>query len=140
MRCVLARSITISGFSADLDPNASQPSAGNVHVMTGQAGDALGSGVVEGHRIYFRAIDGSNADVQTVTVNFTSWVRDTGASAALGRDAWVSIDPETSAAVCRMFESTLKGDLFVQVTAIGGTLGSAVTLQLYVEESTSVSG
>ncbi len=138
----LVRKITVSGFVADADPNATAPLAAKVYTMSGAAGDQLGAERgIEGHRVAFRFVNtgSANAEVTTASCDFRMWAKDDGASADLAREAWCSLRAEAAAGNGQLYAAPLKGKLFPQVTALNA-IGAATEVWVYIEESTSVEG
>ncbi len=144
MQMTKVRTIAVSGFVADPDPNVSQPAANQVFDMpNAQMGDQLGSEKdIEGLRFALRFVTAATppVDVATATADFTAWFYDDGASAAYGRGVWNRYTPEAGAGHAKLFAAPIKGKVFIQVTALGGTLGSAANLEVWAEASTSVMG
>jgi hypothetical protein len=148
MRMTLVRTITISGFSADANPNVTAPPAAQVidlEALAAAAGDQTIDERVEGLRMCMRAIDNSNVEQPNVTADFRLWQRDAGASdsaanGGLAREAYIALRAEAAAPSSGSYACALKsGKAFVQVTAIG-TVGSATKLQIWAEAATSVPG
>lgn len=140
MKMTLVRTITVSGFSADANPNVTAPAAGTTFKIDALSpGDQLEDERIEGVRFCCRFVDNSNVEIPGATANFTVWEKDDGATADLGRAAFVALRPDTLAPSSGSYTCTMKGEIFVQVTAIG-TPGSATKLLLYAEASTSVPG
>lgn len=141
MRMTLFRTITISGFAADANPNVTAPPAGTTFDAQAAAeGDQTVDERKEGLRICFRAVDNSNVEQPLVTVDFRLWQKDDGATESLGRDAYIGLAAETSAPSSGSYACTLKGGkIFPQVTAIN-TVGSATKLLVFAEAATSVPG
>lgn len=150
MRMSLVRTITVSGFSAEANPNVTPPAANKLFSMEAiSPGDQMLDERIEGVRFCIRFIDdattpGVNAEVAAATANFTLWAKDDGASdtvanGGLGRDAYVGLAPETLAPSSGSYAYTTKGKLFVQVTALA-SVGTATKAQIWAEASTSVPG
>ncbi len=141
MRMTLVRTITISGFSADPNPNVTAPAASKLFdAQSAAEGDQTADERKEGFRMCLRAVDNSNVEQPLVTADFRVWQKDDGASEDLARDAYIGLAAEAAAPSSGSFTCTLKGGkIFVQVTAIG-TVGSATKLLLYAESATSVPG
>jgi hypothetical protein len=140
MRMTLIRNITVSGFSAEANPNVTPPAAGTTFKMDALTpGDQTLDERVEGLRMCIRFIDNSNVEIPGATSGFTVWEKDDGATEALGRPAFVALAAETAAPSSGSYACTLKGEIFVQVTALG-SVGSATKAQIWAESSTSVPG
>jgi len=138
MRMTKVREIAVSGFSADPNPNTTAPAAGTTFVVDNSPGDQEMDERVEGHRLCIRFVDNSNVEVPGATADFQTWAKDDGATAALGRSAWVSLRKESAAPSSQAYASPLKAELFVQVTAISAS--TATKVQIWAETSTSVPG
>lgn len=150
MRMTRIRDIAVSGFTADANPNLTAPAAGSTYVMAGLSpGDQLQREDTEGHRICIRFIDDSLStavEIPGATADFRTWIKDDGASAArnavppgLGRAAFIGLKAEASAPSSQSYAATTKGEIFVQITAIG-SVGAATRIHVMIEESTSVPG
>jgi len=145
MRMVKVRelAITTGAITPDPDPNLTAPAAAAVYVMTGLAGDQLGTEKdVEGHRICLRFVNGGTTpptQIPGATGDFQVWAKDDGATAAYGAQAWCSLAAETAAKNGALYASTLKGALFIQLTAVAST-GAATRVEVWLEESSSVEG
>lgn len=139
MKMVKIREVAVSGFSADPNPNVTPPTAGTTYVMANSLGDQLGVEQVEGHRMCIRFVDDSNAEVVGPTADFRTWIKDDGATAALGRPAFVGLAEELAAPSSQSYAAAVKGEIFVQVLGIASP-GSATKCQVWFEESTSVPG
>lgn len=147
MRMTLVRTITISGFVADANPNVTAPAADKLFDAQAAAeGDQTVDERKEGLRVCLRAVDNSNVEQPDVTANFRVWQRDDGASdlvanGGLGREAYIGIEPEPAAPSSHAYTCTLKGGrIFVQVTAIMSPGGAATKLLIWAEGATSVPG
>jgi hypothetical protein len=141
MRMSKIREVAVSGFSPDPNPNVTSPVSGTMK-MVGASGDS--GSQVEGHRICIRFVDNSNLEVVGPTADFRTWIRDEGASdtvpnGGLGRPAWLALKAEAAAPSSQSYAGAIKGEIFVQLTALG-TVGSATKVQVWAEESTSVPG
>jgi hypothetical protein len=135
----LAREIALP-LVADADPNVTAPASTDIFEMTGQLGDQLGiERGVEGHRMCLRFLTAANVAVPGATADFRCWALDDGATAALGRQAWLGLTAEAAAPHAQAFEAPLKGKLFFQVTATAA-VGAATKLQIWTEEASSVAG
>ena len=99
---------------AESDPNVTAPAVADIFVMRDSV-PANPDQVTKRHVLVF---DFSANEV--ASANFTTWVRD----ASSGR--WFSIASEVSAPSRAIYVSphVMSGDLFVQVTAIGGAATS----------------
>lgn len=140
MRMTLVRTIAVSGFVADANPNVTPPVAAQLFdAQAAGAGDQAVAEPVEGLRMCLRAVDNSNVEQPTATCNFTVWQKDDGATADLGRDAYISLKAETAAPSSGSYACALKGGkIFVQVTALSAA--AATKFLLYAEAATSVPG
>src|SRR3954465_12267773 len=76
MRMTLVRTVTISGFAGDANPNVTPPAAGTTFKMQNVPGDQMKDERVEGHRIAIRFVDNANAEVVGPTVDFRTWAKD----------------------------------------------------------------
>src|SRR4051812_48839034 len=139
MRMTLVRTVTISGFAGDANPNVTPPAAGTTFKMQNVPGDQMKDERVEGHRIAIRFVDNANAEVVGPTVDFRTWAKDEDATVALARSAWIGLKQELAAPSSQSYAATLKGELFVQL-AVPASVGSATKMLLYAEEATSVPG
>jgi len=140
MKMSLVRTITVSGFVGDANPNVTAPAAGTTFKVDGLSpGDQLIDEDIEGVRFCLRFVDNSNVEIPGATANFTVWEKDDGATADLARPAFVALRPDTLAPSSGSYTCTMKGEVFIQVTALGST-GSATKALIYAEASTSVPG
>lgn len=150
MRMTLVRTITVSGFSADANPNVTAPADSKVFTVDALApGDQLIDEDIEGFRMCLRFIDdatvpGTNAEVPTATADFRLWEKDEAASGSvasggLGRDAYIGLAAEAAAPSSGSYTCTMKGKIFIQVTALN-SVGAATKCQIWAEASTSVPG
>lgn len=141
MRMSLVRTITISGFSAEPNPNVTAPAAESLFdAQSAVEGDQTADERKEGFRMCLRAVDNTNVEQPLVTADFRLWQKDDGATEALGRAAFIGLAAESAAPSSGSYTCTLKGGkIHVQVTAIN-TVGSATKLQLWAEAATSVPG
>jgi len=144
MRMTKVRTVAVSGFVADADPNVSAPAANQVFDMgTAQMADQLGSERdIEGVRFALRFVTSATppVDVATATADFTAWFYDDGASDAYQRGVWNRYKAEAAAPHGGLYAAPIKGKMFVQITALGGTLGSAANVELWAEASSAVMG
>ncbi len=126
MRFRLARTITISGFSADSVPGASS----EAHISLDEwVADQAGSRPTQGHAVRLRFLNGAGAEVFGGAVGLTVWGKTTGGF-------WVADTAKTDLGSTSRTTSNLTGDLFVQVQSITITdIPTAVTLQVWVQES-----
>jgi hypothetical protein len=99
MRMTLVRTVTISGFAGDANPNVTPPAAGTTFKMQNVPGDQMKDERVEGHRLAIRFVDNANAEVVGPTVDFRTWVKDEDATVALARSAWIGLKQETGRAL-----------------------------------------
>jgi hypothetical protein len=141
MRMTLVRTITVSGFVADANPNVTAPAAALLFDAQAAAeGDQTADERKEGMRMCLRAVDNSNVEQPLVTADFKVWQKDDGATETLSRDAYIGLAAEAAAPSSGSYTTALKGGkIFVQVTAIN-TVGSATKLLLFAEAATSVPG
>lgn len=135
----LVRTVTISGFAGDANPNVTPPVAGTTFVMQNVPGDQMKDERVEGHRMCIRFVDNANAEVVGPTVDFRTWAKDDVATAALGRQAFIGLKLESAAPSSQSYACPLKGELFQQLS-VPANIGSATKMLVYVEESSSVPG
>lgn len=140
MRMTLVRTIAVSGFVADANPNVTAPAAGLLFdAQAAPEGDQTVDERKEGLRLCLRAVDNANIEQPTATAGFTVWQKDDGATEALGRDAYISLQAETAAPSSGSYACCLKGGkIFVQVTAISAA--GATKFLLFAEAATSVPG
>ena len=122
------REVTVSGFSADANPNVTPPLAADCWTVpdVGRFVD----GVSRGHSVYGRFVNVSDAEVPTASSDFAVWLYDTGAS------MWVQIYSAATSLSSHVLASAFSGKLFVQVTALN-TVGASTKLQLYASEQTA---
>jgi hypothetical protein len=145
MRMTLVRTITVSGFTADANPNVTAPAANKLFSVDALSpGDQMVDEGVEGFRFCIRFVDGSNVEIPAASADFRVWQKDDGASdtvgnGGLGRDAYIGLAAEAAAPSSGSYTCTWKGKLFVQVTALN-TVGTATKAQIWAEASTSVPG
>jgi hypothetical protein len=144
MRMTLVRTIVVSGFSAEANPNVTPPAAGDTFKMNAvDPGDQTLDERLEGLRMCVRFVDASNIEIPAATADFTVWEKDSGASdlvgvGGLGRPAFVALAPEAAAKSSASYTCTWKGEIYVQVTAMSA--GAATKCQIWAEASTSVPG
>lgn len=145
MRMTLVRTITVSGFSADANPNVTAPAADQLFTVDALApGDQLINEGIEGFRMCLRFIDNSNVEIPGASADFRLWEKDDAASASvpnggLGRDAYIGLAAEATAPSSGSYTCTMKGKIFVQVTALN-SVGASTKCQIWAEASTSVPG
>jgi hypothetical protein len=146
MRMTPVRTITISGFVADANPNVTPPPVGTTFdAQSASEADQTIDERKEGLRVCLRAVDNSNVEQPNVTADFRVWQRDDGASdtapnGGLGREAYISLAAESAAPSSGSYACALKGGkIFFQVTAINN-VGSATKLIVYAASATSVPG
>ena len=136
----LHRSITVSGFSADANPNVTTPTAPLFSMSRQVEHDGIDR-TVRGYYLYGRFVDATGAEVTGATFTFTPWLKDYGASAEIpaggataARAQFVQLDASQAAQPdAKVYYGKAVGDLWVQVTALGST-GSAVTLEIWICE------
>ena len=145
MRMTLVRTITVSGFVADANPNVTAPVAAQLFDAQAAAeGDQTVDERKEGLRMCIRAVDNSNVEQPTATFDFLVWQRDDGASdslanGGLAREAYIALRAETAAPSSGSYACSLKsGKIFVQVTALSAA--AATKFQVWAEAATSVPG
>jgi hypothetical protein len=145
MRMRLVRTITVSGFAADANPNITAPADADTFLPDANApGDQKGTEGLEGIRMCLRFVNDSNVEIPAATASFTLWAKDDGASDTVGngglaRPAFVALKPETLAPSSGSYACALKDRVYVQVTALGTTTG-ATKCQVWAEASTSIPG
>lgn len=138
----LVRTVDVSGgFSADANPNSTNPAAAAVFPATnrvqGQSEDQATRSVM----VYVRAVTASTgAEVPAATVTYTVWAQDAGATSSpsaqkVGKTRWVACPSGSHATVpsSQAVEEKLLGDIFVQLTA--ASLGAATSLEVWVADS-----
>ncbi len=142
MKKIRELAISAGAIVADADPNLTAPPDAAVYHMMGEVGDRLGGETnIEGHRLCLRFVTSASPPVAIpgATADFQTWVLDQGATAAYGRQAWCSLTAEAAAKHAQLYAAPLKGDLFVQLTAVAN-VGAATKVQVWLEESSSVEG
>lgn len=149
MKMKLVRTITVAGFVADANPNVTAPTAAKLFTVDAlDPGDQLIAEGIEGVRLCLRFIDdttpGTNAEVAAASTDFRLWEKDEAASATvvaggLGRDAYIGLAAEAAAPSSGSYTCTMKGTIFVQVTALNSA-GTATKVQIWAAASTSVPG
>jgi hypothetical protein len=132
MRLVAHRSITISGFTAEANPNVTVPAANKIYTVKDRNPQTdqylLGFGL---SAVFSKASPGAtfDDDVATASISFVLWMKD-----STGSD-WVKMSADT--AIHRILKTTAdlrcSADIFMQVTAINN-VASADTVNLRVTE------
>lgn len=136
----LARRVSVAPFVADANPNLVTPAAGAVFSLPARAQGLANDLDVKGHSLYIRFLTAINGvEVPLATADFTTWVRDSGATAQTGNTVqrWTSIKPELLALSSALYVTSMIGDLFVQLTAVG-TVGTATIAEIWIAPRISV--
>lgn len=134
MRFTDTRSIAISGFAADLNPNVTQPAAAKVYTVgeRTQPGSDSAAGLML--VAMFAAVSPGGtfeADNALAQISFVLWVQDLNVPTS-----WFKFSADT--AVHRLAKVTADfrggGKIFIQVTATSGSVG-ADTVTVKVRET-----
>lgn len=129
----LVREITISGFSADPEPNVTPPADSAVYDVPGKVGDQAQSGQVAGVALKGVYVDNAGAFKTGGTFDFTLWYKDEGPGGF-----WTKRAPAAGAAANLEQGYGIVGKVFVQVTALSAASGGT-KLRLYAAARTSLS-
>ncbi len=119
------RTVAISPFVADTDPNVSQPVKANIFETADRA--SMGD-FTQGHYAYF-VFKAAGVEITTPDCSFTTWIQNENDG------SWSSLTPETLVPHRRIYGVDIYGDAFVQVTAVNDGGGTADTLEIWMSES-----
>jgi hypothetical protein len=126
MRFRRARTVTISGFSADAVPGSATEAQVS---LDDWVADQAAAQPTRGHVLRLRFLTVAGAEVFGGSVDLTVWGNTTGGF-------WVADAARTACNSSGRYVSNLTGGLFVQVASIGITdIPTAVTMEIWVQEA-----